>query len=276
LAKRPSLLAIFAHPDDETIAAGGTLARYAQAGVRTALLCATRGEWGSISDDALASYQNLGRVRERELRAACAVLGVRWLRFLNLPDGGLSWAVEEENALEKVVRLIRKLRPQVIVTFGPDGLYGHDDHIIIGQLTTEAFGMAGDPQAFPEHLAQGLAPHHPAKLYYAAFRQGLVPTLVERLAQAGQPSNLWGLSPDQFGIPEGEITATIDVHPFLDRKLAALRCHRTQLASDNTFAMLTPELAAEFLGVEHFRRYPNNGNGQIMETDLFAGLNFNR
>lgn len=275
MAKRPTLLAIFAHPDDETIAAGGTLARYAQAGVRTAVLCATRGEWGSISDETLASYQNLGRVRARELRAACAVLGVRWLRFLNLPDGGLSWAVEEEQALEKIVRVIRKLRPQVMVTFGPDGLYGHEDHIVIGRLTTEAFEIAGDPAAFPEHLTQGLAPHRAAKLYYAAFRQGLIPTLIERLAQAGQPSNLWQLPPDQFGIPAEEITAAIDVGPFLERKLAALRCHRTQLAADNTFAVLTPELAAEFLGVEHFRCYPSNGARQAIETDLFADLNCN-
>src|SRR5438105_2408242 len=125
--RQSSLLAVFAHPDDESLVAGGTLARYAAEGWRTALLCATRGEWGPISDDALADYENLGEVRERELRAACEVLGIRWLRFLDLEDACVAAVIgtkEEATVLEKIVRAIRELRPQTIITFGPDGLYG--------------------------------------------------------------------------------------------------------------------------------------------------------
>src|SRR5689334_14232479 len=115
LAERNTLLAVFAHPDDESLVAGGTLACYAAEGWQTALLCATRGEWGPISDYELADYENLGEVRENELRAACKVLGVSWLRFLDLDDGGVEAArdAEEETVtLEKIVRAIRELRPQ--------------------------------------------------------------------------------------------------------------------------------------------------------------------
>src|SRR5262245_35613435 len=160
LAERNTLLAIFAHPDDESLVAGGTLARYAAEGWRTALICATRGEWGPISDESLADYENLGEVRERELRAACEALGVSWLRFLDLEDGGVAAldTDEEAAALEKIIRAIRELRPQIVITFGPDGLYGHADHIAIGQITTRACALANDPNVFQKHPALRHAP----------------------------------------------------------------------------------------------------------------------
>ncbi|HKE04946.1 MAG TPA: PIG-L deacetylase family protein [Blastocatellia bacterium] len=251
-----TLLAIFAHPDDESLVAGGTLARYAAEGWRTALICATRGEWGPISDESLADYENLGERRERELREACAVLGVSWLQFLDLEDGAVAApdADEEVAALEKLARSIRELRPQIIITFGPDGLYGHADHIAIGQLATRARAIAGDPNAFPRHLDENLAPHHAPRLLYATAPQGLYPNLIARLAEAGHETHLWGIPPEQFGVPPQEITTTFDVTPFLDRKLAAMRRHRTQLDDSHAFTHLTPELAVEFFGSEFFRR----------------------
>jgi LmbE family N-acetylglucosaminyl deacetylase len=241
MSEAPTLLAVLAHPDDESLVAGGTLARYADAGARVALLCATRGEWGPISDAQLADYETLGPVREQELRAACDVLGVRWLHFLDLPDGGVRWAMEEESlgALENLLGAIEELQPQAIITFGPDGLYGHDDHIAIGELTTKAVGLAALP-AVPQ-------------LYYAACPQGLMTALVERLQAAGLPANLWDIAPAEFGIPSELITTAIDVRAFVERKLAALRCHRTQMMADHAFHSLPLDLAAEFLGVEHFR-----------------------
>ncbi|HEX4948109.1 MAG TPA: PIG-L deacetylase family protein [Blastocatellia bacterium] len=270
MIERPTLLAVFAHPDDETIAAGGTLARYAAAGVRVALLCATRGEWGPISDDALADYETLGQVREQELRAACEVLGIRWLQFLDLPDGGVDWAMEDESygALEKVVRAMRELRPQVVITFGPDGMYGHDDHIAIGRLTTEAFAMAGQAQTLPE---QNLRPHQPRKLYYSALPKTQMPALVERLAAAGKPANLWDIPSEQFGIAPESITTSIDVSEFLSHKLQALHCHRTQMMEDHAFAHLSLELAREVWREEGFRLV-NGTAANLTETDLFAGL----
>jgi N-acetylglucosamine malate deacetylase 2 len=119
---KKKLLAIFAHPDDESLMMGGTLAMYANRGVEVYLLCATRGEWGNISDDNLATQENLGEVRERELRAACEVLGITLQGFLDCPDSNINntdWTIIEE----KIVRTIRTIQPQVIVSFGLDGLY---------------------------------------------------------------------------------------------------------------------------------------------------------
>lgn len=255
----PTLLAILAHPDDESLVAGGTLARYAAAGVRVALLCATRGEWGPISDEALADYETLGHVREQELRAACQVLGIGWLRFLDLPDGGVRWAMEEESfgAREKVVAALQELQPQAVITFGPDGLYGHDDHIAIGELTTEAVAAAA-----PE-----------AKLYYAACPRGLMGDLVSRLQAAGLPANLWGIPPDEFGIAAELITTKIDVQDFVAQKLAALRCHRTQMLPEHAFAAVPTSLALEFLGTEYFR-LANASPAQLLETDLLQSGNY--
>ena len=251
-----SLLAIFAHPDDESIVAGGTLAKYADEGWRTALICATRGEWGPISDESLADYETLGQTRERELRDACEALGVSWLRFLDLADGDVAALDTEtqEAALEKIVRSIRELRPQIIITFGLDGLYGHTDHIAIGQLATTAREMAGDPNSFPQHLAENLETHYTPELLYATVPLNFYPSLIARLAQQGRESHLWGIPPENFGVPPEEISIVNDITTFLDRKLEALRSHRTQLDDSHLFTLLTRETAAEFFGVEFFRR----------------------
>ena len=257
MAKQDTLLAVFAHPDDESLVAGGTLARYASEGWQTALLCATRGEWGPISDYELADYENLGEVRERELRAACQVLGVSWLRFLDLNDGAVEavlGAEEEAQTLEKIVRAIRELRPQIVITFGPDGLYGHADHIAIGQLTTRACALASDPNTFPPHSNEGLAVYSVPELFYATAPQGFYPNLIAQLAAAGHATHLWGIPPEQFGVPPEEITLASDITPFLERKLAALRCHRTQLDDAHALTQLTLELATQLFSHEFFQR----------------------
>lgn len=269
----PTLLAVFAHPDDESLVAGGTLARYAAAGVQVALVCATRGEWGPISNDNLANYETLGQVREGELRAACDVLGVRWLRWLDLPDGGVRWAMEDESydAPAKLVRALREWQPQVVITFGPDGLYGHDDHLAIGQLTTAACAMAAEVTAFPQHFDDGLTPHQTARLYYASYPKGLMTALAERLLIAKLPGNLWDIAPAEFGIPAEEFTTEIDVRAFVSRKLAALRCHQTQMMADHALKSIPDDLALEFLGREYFRRVPD-ASLQPKEDDLFPSL----
>jgi LmbE family N-acetylglucosaminyl deacetylase len=251
-----TLLAIFAHPDDESIVAGGALARYAAEGWRTALICATRGEWGPISDESLTDYENLGETRERELREACAVLGVSWLRFLDIEDGGVNKLDEaaEYATLEKLARSIRELRPQIIITFGPDGLYGHEDHIAIGKLATRARDMAGDSNSFPQHLEEKLERHYAPDLLFATVPYDHYTNLIQRLAEAGVETHLWGIPPELFGIPIEEITFTLDVAPFLDRKLDALSRHRTQLDESHAFKHLTHELAVKFFGHEFFRR----------------------
>ena len=164
------LLVVLAHPDDETFGCGGVLARYAAEGVRVSLICATRGEAGEIRDPSLATRGNLAQVRERELRAACEVLGVEDLYVFGYRDSGMKGAPDNQHpealcqarpseVAGKIVEIIRSLGPQVVVTFDPTGGYGHPDHIAIHNAAVEAFGAAGDASRFPEQLGDGLEPH---------------------------------------------------------------------------------------------------------------------
>jgi LmbE family N-acetylglucosaminyl deacetylase len=177
---RPRLLAVFAHPDDETFCAGGTLAKYVAAGWEVMVISATRGQAGQIRDPLAATRRTLGQVREREFYAACAQLGVHHARVLDYMDGTLQ-DVDPHELTGAIVKLIRTFRPDVVITFGPDGAYGHPDHIAIGAATTWAFEQAGSPQHIPEQLAAGRRPHRPAQLYHSYFPQSRL-LLRDRLA----------------------------------------------------------------------------------------------
>lgn len=267
--RRLALLAVFAHPDDESLAMGGTLARYAHAGVDVSLVCATRGEWGIISDPTIATRESLGEVREQELRAACRVLGVSQLHFLDCPDSDVNhtdWPEVEE----RIVRHIRELRPDVIVTFGPDGLYGHPDHIAVSTLTTAAFKSAGDACQFTAQFEEGLEPHRASKLYYAQFPQNLAAELIAALSVKHDAPQLWGFDADLFGVPHELITTTIDVADEVSKKIEALRCHRTQLAADNVFALIDEHTTRRFLSREYFRLVEPEALCGVMEDDFFT------
>jgi LmbE family N-acetylglucosaminyl deacetylase len=243
------VLAVFAHPDDEVLCAAGTLALCAARGAGVHLLCATRGELGPIARPELATHETLAAVRERELRASCHALGIAEPTFLDLPDAGVEWAAEGAGTLRSLVAKIRALRPRAIITFGSDGLYGHFDHVAIGELTTRARAAAADAQAFAD---VGPSYAH-ARLFYPVITGDAVAALIAGARKAGIPDSLWKLGPEHFHMQPSEITASIDVTAVLDRKLAALRCHRTQLEADNVLTHITPELAHSFFGVEHFR-----------------------
>ncbi len=266
--KKFSLLAVFAHPDDESITMGGTLAHYARRGVEVHLLSATRGEWGTISDSSLAARENLAAVREAELRRACRILGVNFQGFLDCPDGKVNHTVwhQVEN---KIVRHIRKLRPQIVVTFGPDGLYWNSDHIAIGDITTDAFVSAADPNCFPEHLEEGLNIFQAAKLYYAQYPDFLMRELAESLGTESDAPQFWGFEPDNFGVPIENITTILDVRQTLSEKIQAIQSHQTQLCRQNIFSLVNEENAARLLSKEYFRRvFPINPLDKI-ENDLF-------
>lgn len=175
------ILAVFAHPDDEVFCAGGTLAQYAAGGAETMVVSATRGEAGQIRDAAVATRRTLGQARQRELHNSCRQLSVHHAICLDYGDGTLK-SQNPGPLTEHVTRLIREFRPDVVITFGPDGAYGHPDHIVIGDITTRAFRLAGDPGQYPEQLAGGLLPHTPARLYYSYFPRSRQ-LLSERLAQ---------------------------------------------------------------------------------------------
>jgi LmbE family N-acetylglucosaminyl deacetylase len=177
----PRILGVFAHPDDESYCAGGTLARYVAGGAEAMVVSATRGEAGQIRCANLATRRTLGAMREQELAEACRILGVQHMRCLDYQDGKLHKADPQELAGE-VVRLVRGFRPDVVITFGTDGAYGHPDHIAICEATTRACTVAGDSQAYPEQLAEGLSPYAPPRLYYSHFprsRLRLMDWLVE-------------------------------------------------------------------------------------------------
>jgi len=251
MSETKNVLAIFAHPDDEVLCGAGTLALCAQRGDRVSLLCATRGEYGPISNEALATRANLAEVRERELRQSCAALGIAALEFLDLPDAGVSWAAYEHHTLHKLVHVIRRERPAMLISFGPDGIYGHPDHVAMSELATEARRAAADAGfALPD--ARDLPPYQIPRHFFPVWTARHVQQLLAALAEAGTPGQLWSLQPEQFPALDSVITAEVDVRSVLDKKLAAIHCHRTQLARDNALALLSGALAERHLGHEYF------------------------
>lgn len=278
------VLAVFAHPDDEILCGAGTLALCNAQGRPVTLVCMTRGELGPIADATLATRETLADVREAELRASCAALGIAALRVLELPDAGVVWAAESRGTLNELVELIRALRPTVLITFGPDGLYGHSDHVAVGELMSAARKAAADPgfrrapsivaardaigagvataqassvsseaPGAPQSLREEPAPFWIPRVFYPVITAEYIADLLLQLSAAGHPAQLWSLGPQHFHVPKAAITASVDVSSVLERKLRALRSHRTQLESDNALALLDGELAERFLSLEHFR-----------------------
>ena len=244
-----TVLGIFAHPDDESLACGGTLARLADAGARVILLCASHGEAGSISDPALVPDGNLGAVRARELRDAAAVLGIAEVILLNHSDGNLRWKDEPE-LLAEIVGAIQRYRPDAVITFAEDGLYWHLDHIGVHERTWDAVASLG-ADAPP--------------LYYVTMQLGVMREMVDAAhGKGGAPpdSSFWGIAPDAFGDGAKPPTFVIDVRDWVPRKLAALRCHRTQIGRNNPMAWIDDDEARQWLGVEQFRRAPLEATGE--------------
>jgi LmbE family N-acetylglucosaminyl deacetylase len=190
---RPSrLLGVFAHPDDETFCAGGTFARHAQQGAEIMVVSATRGQAGQIRDANAATRRTIGAVREEELRQACARLGVSRVRCLNYSDGNLAGA-EFALLVDEVAEIIREFRPDGVITFGPDGGYGHPDHIAISAVTAAACRQVAGAAVDANSTATARSYYQRPRLYYRCFPQGDV-LLMERLARwlVSQPSRFTG------------------------------------------------------------------------------------
>jgi LmbE family N-acetylglucosaminyl deacetylase len=234
------VLAIFAHPDDESLIAGGTLAACAAAGLEVIVLSLTCGERGPISCSEAATAATLGAVREKELQAAADALGLSTAECLTYPDGDLT-SVEPSVISADLACRIRRYRPQTIITFGPEGLYWHADHIVAHEVTMAAVKRVAE---------DGLAPW----VYWATVPQGLMEELLAAASASGVMASLWNLPPTAFGAPLASITTIIDVRPFLAAKLKALRSHRSQLAPDHLFLAVPAEVATAHLGREYFTR----------------------
>ncbi|MSR35095.1 MAG: PIG-L family deacetylase [Gemmatimonadetes bacterium] len=237
-----TVLVALAHPDDEALACGGTVARLVDGGARVVLVCASRGEMGSISDQDLLADRDLASVRCDELQASARVLGAQEVEQLGHDDGSLRWA----DALDDELReLLARYKPDAVITFDADGLYWHPDHIGMHERVTAAVTALDDET--------------PA-LYYVSMPEGAMRALVDAAHLRGgahDGGGLWGINPDAFGVHAPAPTLRIDVAPWVDRKLAAIRCHRTQLGPGSPFAWLDPDAASRWLGVELYRRAPS-------------------
>ena len=272
------LLAVFAHPDDEVFGSGGTLATYAEKGPPVSLVCATRGEVGEIAPGVVATPQTLARVRDGELREACDVLGIGEPLFLGYRDSGMAGTPENDDprslarapvreVAARVQRIMERLRPRVVITFGPEGGYGHPDHVAIHDATLSAFDALGARRA----AAKGaLGDYAPEKLYFVAVpRRTLVPLAEEMARRGASSSSLFARDPSTLGIPDEEITTWIDVDKYNDRKLRARLAHRSQLDPSSFYAVISPELWRRFYPREAFiRARPQSSHAQV-ETDLF-------
>ncbi len=275
----PRLMGVFAHPDDESFGMAGTLARATMTGHPAAIVCATRGEAGKIADPSLATQANLGQVREGELRAACAAVGVHDVSFLDYLDGHLPEANEAE-AIGRVVRHIRRFRPDVVVTFPANGGYGHVDHMAIHHLTLAAIAAAADSTRYPEHLAEGLSPHRVRKLYYNAIPRERLVAMRREAQERGEdfiPGGDAGTIPfEEMGTPIAEITTRIELSDAeFAAKLRSMRAHATQMPADSPFTKATPEQLRTYMGTEVFvlTQPPLSDHAYATpEADVFAGL----
>ncbi|SRR5579875_428103 len=279
MAETLGLMGIFAHPDDETFGMAGTFARTTRSGKRAALVCATRGEVGEIADPSLATPDNLGQVREGELRKAMAAVGVDDVSFLGYRDGQLAEADVDE-AVGRIVAHIRRFQPDVVATFEKNGGYGHVDHMAIHRLTLAAVFAAADPVRYSHQLAGGIMPHRVRKVYYTAIPRERLLEMRREAQSRGQDfipgGNAATLPVEEMGTPISEITTIITLNDEeFEAKRNAMAAHATQMPKDSPFARATPEEMRAFMGRETFtlaappisdRAFPTP------ETDIFAGL----
>ncbi len=287
------LLLVHAHPDDETINCGATMAKYAAEGTHVTLVTCTLGEEGEVllSDlSHLAAHENdtLGAHRHTELAAAMSALGVTDWRLLGgagtYRDSGMIgtppnsrqdnfWNSDLLEAAKHLVKIIREVKPQVLVTYDDFGGYGHPDHIQAHRVATYAQALAQAPSFAPE-LGE---PWTVSKTYWTAFPISVMRAGIEMLKAAGDESGFATQDPEDipFACPDEYVTTHIDGSAFVDRKNAALRAHATQISTDEGFFALSNNLGAEVLGTEYYRLVHGTVgtlDAQGHETDLFAGL----
>ncbi|MGD9903330.1 MAG: PIG-L deacetylase family protein [Vicinamibacterales bacterium] len=272
----PKLMAVLAHPDDESMGFGGTLAKYAAQGAEVSVLTATPGDAGRFEGRAPGSDGHPGAaaladIRRAELRAAATTLGVGELITLDYRDQQLDRADPGE-VVGTIARHIRRLRPDVVVTFGPDGAYGHPDHIAISQFATAAVVAAATPgPSDGKGHGPGEAPHAVTKLYYlawpgpawqafeAAFRR-----LVSRVDGHERQATPW---------PEWAITTVIDTRDLWPTVWRAISCHASQVAAYERLRNLPPAEHEALWGWQSFyRAFSTVNGGRAREADLFEGI----
>jgi LmbE family N-acetylglucosaminyl deacetylase len=252
------LMCVLAHPDDESLGTGGALAKYSREGVATCVVTATRGERGRFGDAPSPGPEIVGATREAELRDAARELGVREVTVLGYPDGALA-RVDSRDAVARIAAEIARVAPHVVITFGPDGAYGHPDHIAISQLTNAAIVEA----------ASGA--HRVSKLYFIAWsaaKWDAYQTALKRLVyRAGDE--------ERQAVPwqDWAITTWLDTSEVTDTVWRAVSCHRTQMSTYRSLGSLPPEHHRKLWGTQEFYRvFSRVAVEGAVERDLFEGL----
>jgi N-acetyl-1-D-myo-inositol-2-amino-2-deoxy-alpha-D-glucopyranoside deacetylase len=280
---KPTLLAVLAHPDDETFGTGGTLALYAQRGVDVFLVCATRGEVGDVDPLLMSGFETVAARREHELRCAAGTLKLSEVYFLGYRDSGmpgspdnrhpqaLAAQPQEQVALE-VAYYIRKLRPQVVITFDAMGGYGHPDHIAIHKAATQAFEIAGQSGVT---VKDGLAPYAPQKLYYSIISGGFIKAGIFLLRLFGKDPRKFGSNGDidlvEISKVSFPVTARVNYTPVAAVREQAAGCHESQGGMQQARGIM-PALLRLFGGSEAYMRACPPVHDHHTERDLFEGV----
>jgi len=278
-----TLMCVHAHPDDECISTGGILAKYAGEGIHTVLVTCTKGELGEVSDPDFKPPRpdmSLTEIRMAELADAIEFLKVGSFHCLDYKDSGMAGTdgnndpeafvqADLHEAANRLVRLIRETRPQVVVTYDEYGVYGHPDHIMANRITQKAFDAAGDPAVT---FDDGTPPWQPDKLYYFA----LPSERLEKYSRLGSKDGEETFRPPTTlkATPADQITTRIDIAPYLEDKFKAIYAHKSQIGSGHLFRRLTKEQKQAMFGREHYVCVRGNAvfSQHSMEDDLFAGL----
>ena len=281
MQEKKVLLAVLAHPDDETFGTGGSLAHYARQGVEVHLVCATRGEVGDVDDTLMGEFKTIGELRENELRCAAGYLGLAGVHFLDFRDSGMAGspennhpqalaAADPQKVIAEVVHYIRLLKPQVVITFDPIGGYMHPDHIAIHKATDKAFYAAADPAQFPSDLMAWQA----QKLYYHTFPRGFLRTTVWLMKLTGKDPSRFGKNKDinllKVSQTHFPIHAAVDYRDVIDETNKAVACHASQGGLRITGGVLDKLRRIFGITDQYMRAYPPPTKGR--ERDLFEGI----
>ena len=278
-----TLMAVHAHPDDEAITTGGILAKYAAEGVHTVLVTCTRGELGEVSDHGFVPpgpNMSLAEIRMAELAEARHILRVGSFFCLDYKDSGMAGTegnndpqafvqTDARAAAHRLAHLMRKTRPQVVVTYDEYGVYGHPDHIMANRITRQAFRASNDPAII---FDDGAPPWQPLKLYYFAIPM----ERLEKYSRMDSRDTKGGVKPPTTlkATPADQITTRIDIVPYLDAKFEAIYAHKSQIGSGHLFRRLSEAQRREMFGREHYVCVCgcNGSADHPKEDDLFAGL----
>ncbi len=254
-SRRFAVLGLFAHPDDETFGPGATLARLTAEGHEVHFVTATRGEAGTIGTSASLGRRALGELREREMAAAASALGARSLEQLALPDGGLA-RLAEETLLRPFVRAVRRVRPDIVMTFHANGISGHPDHRTVTARSIAAFERAADPAYAPDLGA----PHAASRLWTYCVAESKAERITWRHIHS---------------VPDSELDALLDVRAFVPVKRAAVRAHASQAPfvhdMERRLGDLTEQWSTEGFVLSAARVPLPDGTARPVE-DLFAGM----